>query len=103
MAYKGKDDKEQVVRVRMPRGEEMLGIVDEMLGGGRFRADCKDGKSRICRVSGKFRRRQWIRPGDIVLVRPWEVQGDERGDIIWKYRRAEVDWLRRKGMLENLT
>ncbi len=89
----------EVVRVRMPKGDEILGIVEDMLGAGRFRINCKDGKTRICRVSGKFKRRQWIRPGDVVLVRPWEVQGDERGDVIWKYRRAEVEWLKRKDMV----
>lgn len=99
--YKRKRSSEtEVVRVRMPKGDEILGIVEDMLGAGRFRINCKDGKTRICRVSGKFKRRQWIRPGDVVLVRPWEVQEDERGDVIWKYRRAEVDWLRRKGMVE---
>lgn len=91
----------ETVRVRMPREGEMLGIIEEMLGGGRFRVNCKDGKTRICRVSGKFKRRQWIRPGDVVMLKPWEVQSDERGDIRWKYRRAEVDWLRRKGFLDN--
>lgn len=92
----------EIVRVRMPRGEEMLGMVEEMLGGGRFRVRCKDGNTRICRMSGKFKRRQWIRPGDIVIIKPWEVQSDERGDIAWKYRRAEVEWLRKKGLTENL-
>lgn len=104
MAYykrRGREDSE-VVRVRIPREGEIFGMVEDMLGGGRFRINCKDGKTRICRVSGKFKRRQWIRPGDIVLVKPWVVQEDERGDVIWKYRRAEVEWLRKKGLIENL-
>lgn len=90
----------EVTRVRTPRDNEVLGIVEDMLGGGRFRINCKDKKTRICRVSGKFKRRQWIRPGDVVLVKPWEVQGDERGDVIWKYRRAQIEWLKKKGYLE---
>ena len=100
MAYRNsRSSGYETVRVRMPRGEEILGIVEDMLGGGRFRVNCSDGKTRICRVSGKFKRRQWIRPGDIVLIQPWEVQGDERGNVVWKYRRAEAEWLRRKGMV----
>lgn len=103
MAYKKRESSGTgIVRVRMPREGEVLGMVEDMLGGGRFRVNCKDGKTRVCRVSGKFKRRQWIRPGDIVLIRPWEVQEDERGDVIWKYRRAEVEWLRRRGIMENL-
>jgi translation initiation factor 1A len=103
MAYKKRESSgTEIVRVRMPREGEVLGIVEDMLGGGRFRVNCKDGKTRVCRVSGKFKRRQWIRPGDIVLIHPWEVQEDERGDVIWKYRRAEVEWLRKRGIMENL-
>ncbi|NIO23094.1 MAG: translation initiation factor eIF-1A [Candidatus Aenigmarchaeota archaeon] len=93
-------ENEEVTRVRTPRENEILGIVEDMLGGGRFRVNCTDKRTRICRVSGKFKRRQWIRPGDVVLVKPWEVQGDERGDVVWKYRRAQIDWLKKKGYLE---
>jgi len=95
-----KTENEEVTRVRTPVKNEVLGIVEDMLGGGRFRINCKDNKTRICRVSGKFKRRQWIRPGDVVLVRPWDVQGDEKGDVIWKYKRAQTEWLKRKGYLE---
>jgi len=103
MVYKGtREDESPVTRVRVPRENEILGLVEEMLGGGRFRIACKDKNTRICRVSGKFKRKQWIRPGDVVLVRPWEVQADERGDVIWKYRRAEVEWMRKRGMIEGL-
>jgi translation initiation factor 1A len=91
---------EEVVRARTPSGEEVLGIVDEMLGGGRFRVNCMDKKTRICRVSGKFKRRQWIRLGDVVIVLPWTVESDEKGDIIWKYKKAQVDWLEKNGFLK---
>ncbi len=93
-------ENEEVTRVRMPRENEVFGIVEDMLGGGRFRVNCMDKKTRVCRVSGKFKRTQWIRPGDVVLVRPWEVQGDEKGDVIWKYKKAQVEWLKKKGYLE---
>ena len=91
---------EEVIRVKLPADNELFGIVEEMLGGGRFRVTCSDGNERICRVCGKFKKREWIRPGDIVIVKPWEVQGDERGDIIFKYRRAQVEWLRNKKYIE---
>jgi len=93
-------ENEEVTRVRTPVKNEVLGIVEDMLGAGRFRVNCRDNKIRICRVSGKFKRRQWIRPGDVVLVKPWEVEGDEKGNLIWKYKRAQVEWLKKKGYLE---
>jgi len=44
-----------------------------------------------------MRRRIWVRVGDLVLIKPWEVQSNERGDVIWMYKKNQADWLRRKG------
>jgi translation initiation factor 1A len=90
----------EISRCRMPRGKEVLGFVAQLLGGKRMYVDCADGKKRLCRVPGRCRRDVWVRPDDYVLVEPWEVQGDERGDIIFKYKRFQVEHLRRKGMLD---
>jgi translation initiation factor 1A len=87
-------------RIRLPRGKEVFGMIEEMLGAGRFRVNCYDKHTRICRVSGKFKKNQWIRPGDIVLIEPWEVESDEKGNVVWKYRKAQVEWLSRNNMLK---
>ena len=108
MAYfnnnkKGKaNEDDQVVRVRIPRNDEVLGILEQRLGGSRNRVRCFDGKSRICRIPGKLKRRLWVRDNDIVLVKPWEFGGDEKGDVIFKYRPIQVDILKKKGLLESL-
>jgi translation initiation factor 1A len=104
MAYRNYEEEQssETIRVRAPRGKETIGLIEEMLGAGRFRVSCLDKKTRICRVSGKFKRKQWIRPGDIVLVEPWEVESDEKGNIIWKYRRAEIEWMRKRGLTGSL-
>lgn len=91
---------EEIIRVRTPRGREMLGTVVEMLGASRFRVDCSDGKERICRVPGKYKRRVWVKMGNIVLFTPWDIQPDERGDIIWRYTPSQANWLIRKGLLK---
>jgi|TARA_B100001971_G_scaffold187244_1_gene187801 translation initiation factor 1A len=92
----------EISRVMMPRGNQTLGLLDERLGASRTRVKCLDGKTRICRIPGRLKRRLWVRPGDIVLVQPWELGGDEKGDIIFKYRPAQKDFLQRKGMLDKL-
>jgi len=92
---------EEIVRVRVPRGQEMLGTVIEMLGASRFRVDCNDGKERVCRIPGRFKRRVWVKPGNVVLLKPWDVQADERGDIVWRYSPAQVNWLLRRGFLKH--
>lgn len=99
MAYDDQEGQGEVVRVRTPRSGEILGIVEEMLGAGRFRVRCTDKRTRICRVSGKFKRRQWVRLGDVVLVEPWTVEGDEKGNIVWKYKKVQSDWLEKNGFL----
>lgn len=46
---------EIVVRVKLPRGEEVLGIIEQRLGGNKMMVNCLDGKSRICRVPGRLK------------------------------------------------
>ncbi|MBI4018246.1 MAG: translation initiation factor eIF-1A [Candidatus Aenigmarchaeota archaeon] len=87
------------IRVRTPRGKELLGVVEAMLGANKLHVRCQDNKMRICRIPGKMRKRVWIRKNDAVLVEPWAIQGDTNGDIIWKYNPTEASWLRRKGIL----
>jgi translation initiation factor 1A len=91
---------EQFIRVKLPEGKEVFGIVIGTLGGGRLLVSCKDGKERTCRIPGKIRRTIWVRDGDIVLIVPWDIGGDSKGDIMWRYNRLQVDWLRRKGYIK---
>ena len=93
---------EQVFRVRMPRGKEILGIVETRLGFGKSRVKCSDGKTRICRVPGALRRALWVRPDNIVLIEPWEYGGDEKGDILYKYTDNQANWLKERGYLKAL-
>ena len=94
---------QEVVRVRIPQGKEVLGIVQQRLGGSRMRVSCLDGKERICRIPGRLRRALWVRENDVVIIEPWELGGDDKGDVMYKYRnKAEVDFLRKKGYLKNL-
>lgn len=88
-------------RVRLPRDKEIFGIVEQLYGGKRMNVRCADGKMRTCRIPGRLRR-IWVRPEDIVLVEPWSVESDSKGDIVWRYKGAEVDWLKNNGYLKNL-
>lgn len=86
------------VRVRMPRGKEMIGVIVQRLGGNKMEVNCSDGKTRNCRVPGRFKRDLWLRPKDIVLVVPWEFD-NEKADVIFKYNGGAINQLRRKGLL----
>ena len=89
-------------RVRLPRPPETLGILTQRVGGSRMKVRCLDGKNRICRIPGRLKRSLWVRENDILLIEPWELCGDEKGDVIFKYKPIQVDFLRRQGYLKNL-
>ncbi|HUV35264.1 MAG TPA: translation initiation factor eIF-1A, partial [Candidatus Desulfaltia sp.] len=82
-----------------PSENDVVGVVQKLLGFDRVLVKCQDGHVRICRIRGKMKRRTWIREGDIVLVSPWDFQSDERGEIFHRYTANQVDDLRRKGIL----
>ena len=93
---------QQITRIRLPRDKQAFGIVEQRLGGSRMRAICLDGKTRICRIPGRMKRYLWVREGDIVIVEPWEFGGDAKGDIIYKYTKSQVQFLKRKGYLKKM-
>jgi translation initiation factor 1A len=93
---------EELRRIKLPRGREVIGILDQRVGGSRSLVRCLDGKVRNCRIPGRLKRNLWVRPGDIVLVEPWELSQEDKGDIVFKYTKAQVSLLRKRGMLDSL-
>ena len=67
-----------------------------------MKVKCLDGKTRICRIPGRLKRKLWVREEDIVLVEPWELGGDKKGDIIYKYKKTQILFLKKKGYLKKL-
>ena len=89
-------------RAKMPHKGEFIGIILQRLGGNRMEVKCSDGKTRNCRIPGRFKRKFWIRANDIVIVQPWEGD-DEKADIIFHYPKNAVSQLRKAGLLNGLT
>jgi len=83
----------------LPSANDVLGVAVKLLGFDRVLVKCQDGHERLCRIRGKMKRRVWIRQGDIVVVSPWDFQFDKRGDLIWRYTKAQAEMLRKKGYL----
>lgn len=96
----GNGEEQKITRAPLPRGEEVLGIVEQRLGGNKMFVACLDGKTRNCRVPGRLKRALWLRPGDVVIVQPWEYDKD-KADIVLKYKPNQVAWLRREGHLKD--
>ncbi len=93
---------EEFRRIKLPRGKETFGVVEQRLGSSRMSVKCLDGKTRLCRIPGRLKKSLWVRENDFVIVEPWELGGDERGDVVYKYRPTQVEILKRKGMLKEI-
>jgi translation initiation factor 1A len=93
---------EEIKRVKLPRENQSIGLLERRLGGSRCSVKCLDGKTRVCRIPGRLKRKLWVREGNVVLVEPWEFGGDEKGDIIFKYKPTQVKWLKNNGYLDKL-
>ena len=93
---------EMMRRTPLPRQNQVIGICEQRVGGSRMKVRCMDGKLRICRIPGRLKRRLWIREGDVLLIEPWEFSADDKGDVVYKYRPIQVDFLKKKGHLKKL-
>ena len=93
------DESSQIQRARTPRNKEVIGIIEQRLGGNKMKVNCTDGKTRNCRVPGRLKRKLWLRPEDVVLIEPWELD-NEKGDVIFKYRPNQIAWLRKNNYLQ---
>ena len=98
----GMQQENEGFRVRTPRGREVIGMLQQRLGASRMRVVCLDGKTRVCRIPGRMKRKLWVREGDTVLVEPWELNGDVKGDIIFNYSKSQVEWLKKNNYLKGL-
>ena len=87
------EQKPEFVRVKLPRGREVIGMIEQRLGGNKMMVICSDKKTRNCRVPGRLKRALWLRPNDVVIIEPWEFD-DTKGDVLFKYAPAAIHWLK---------
>lgn len=97
---KNNEQEEKYIRLRLPKknNNELFAIADRLMGGSRINVICEDGKSRLARIPGRMKRRQRVRAGDLVIIKPWDIQ-DDKADIIYRYRRTQAIVLSRRNIL----
>ncbi len=91
---------EEVGRLPLPRRDrgEVFGIASQLLGAARIRVMCEDGNSRMGRITGKMKKKMWIREGDLLVLRPWGFQ-EGKADILFRYSRTQAQYLARRNLL----
>ena len=80
-------------KVKLPSKDEQFAVVREMSGGSRLRALCEDGKTRMVRIGGRFKKRMWVRERDLILIKPWPIQADSKADLVHRYLPTERKWI----------
>lgn len=100
---KDKTSSESIGKLRFPKKEEfeIFGVVTALMGANQLIVMCQDKVERQCRIPGKLKKRVWVREGDLVIVMIWDFQ-PSKGDVKWRFFGNQVEWFKRKGMLEGL-
>ena len=93
MKKKTTQSEHTIRKARLPTKNELFAVVREMSGGSRMVAMCEDGKMRMIRIGGKFKRRMWVRERDLILVKPWVVQAEHKADLVHRYLPTERKWI----------
>ena len=91
---------EEVGRLPLPRRDrgEIFGVANQLLGAARIRVMCEDNASRMGRITGKMKKKMWIREGDLLIVRPWGFQ-EGKADILFRYSRTQANSLSRRNLI----
>jgi translation initiation factor 1A len=91
---------EELGRLPLPRRSrgEIFGVANQLLGAARIRVMCEDGSSRMGRITGKMKKKMWIREGDLLILRPWGFQ-EGKADILFRYSRTQATYLSRRNLL----
>ena len=98
-AKNGGPEEAQVKELVLRGVGQVYGKVSKMLGNGRI--SCKayfdsGEKTIMCIIPGKFRKRMWISPEDIILISIRDYQ-DNKADVLYKYSVVEAKRLARLG------
>jgi translation initiation factor 1A len=91
---------EEVGRLPLPRRNrgEIFGVASQLMGAARIRVMCEDNLSRMGRITGKMKKKMWVRAGDLLILRPWGFQ-EGKADILFRYSRTQAIYLARRNLL----
>jgi translation initiation factor 1A len=91
---------EEVGRLPLPRRQrgEIFAVASQLMGAARIRVMGEDAIARMGRITGKMKKKMWIREGDLLIIRPWGFQ-EGKADILFRYSRTQAQYLGRRNIL----
>ena len=94
------ESSDEYIRIPLPNKNkgELFAISDRLMGASRMNVICGDGKSRMARIPGRMKRKARVRAGDLLIIKPWDIQ-DDKADIVFRYRRTQSIVLSRRKLL----
>lgn len=78
---------------------QIYGLVKKKFGGSRIDVECSDGKNRSAIIPGKFFKKVWINPGDILLCELNVGSDDSVCYILHKYIIKDANILKSQGKI----
>lgn len=88
--------------MRLPRKQdgEVLGQVIQTLGGGLLLVRCLDGFTRQINIPGRYRKRMWVRLGDVIIIIPqYGLDEEGKGTLEHRYRKNGAQILFERGLI----
>ncbi len=97
-----KDDIPNQNRIPLPKKQygEMFALTERLTGGSRMNVVCEDGKIRLARIPGKMKRWARVRSGDLLIIKPWDIQ-NEKADVVYRYTQTQARILSRRKLIPN--
>jgi translation initiation factor 1A len=91
---------EDLGRLPLPRRQrgEIFAVASQLMGAARIRVMGEDSMPRMGRITGKMKKKMWIREGDLLVIRPWGFQ-EGKADILFRYSRTQAQYLSRRNLL----
>ena len=53
----------------------------------------------MVRIGGRLKKKMWVRVNDVIIVKKWAVQSDKKSDLVYRYTKTQMEYLRRKGLI----
>lgn len=96
---KNVEDSNMPSTTRFAEEGQVYAQIKKRMGGSRLEVECSDSKVRSAIIPGRFKKRVWMNPGDVILVSIEDTSEDNLCYIEHKYKPGDISVLKIKGLI----